>query len=292
MLSINGLISLIKTKTMKLACIALAVCMLILSCHSKTGLEKEQPFTVTGNWLILYPDHQLRNEKERRIYSEYQDSIVQLFGLKLVQFHPDESFSELDSVHKKGKWTLSKDSTLEVRDGGKGFNRFIAKFESLADDTLQLTEFVPLGGRPIQLVWNLKRIHDDEEAAMLFKPENNQWRIKPSQPETEDELRKRLGAMLNYYSDYFHLIGAESIYFIPSRIALPFKYYQRAIRLESEMDDHFKNMFFNDEQAEMAKNILQSTLTNLEDYFPRRKDFVAEYAAYLELMARKILKIE
>ena len=98
--------------------------------------------------------------------------------------------------------------------------------------------------------------------------------------------------MLNYYSDYFHLIGAESIYFIPSRIALPFKYYQRAIRLEPEMDDHFKNMFFNDEQAEMAKNILQSTLTNLEDYFPRRKDFVAEYAAYLELMARKILKIE
>ncbi len=268
--------------------LALIVLHSFVSCSSVKTEEADLPTKLTGHWLIIYPDHKLDTRTEREIYGKYQDSLVKLFGLKLVSFHADGSFTEMDSIESKGQWSISEDSTFEVRNGGMGFNRFISKFEGFEKDTLQLMEYIPLEKRPIKVIWNLKKMKTGDEAMLLFQAGANDWRKRPARAETEEEIRKRLSAMLDYYSKYFKLVSRESTYFLPPRVALPFSYYQHAIRVKDELPPLFTSVFYDSADAVKAHNILIETVNNTGDYFPRRKDFVLEYASYMELLGQKI----
>ncbi len=243
---------------------------------------------ITGNWLIIYPDHQQTTRSEREIYARYQDSLVKLFGLKLVSFHADGSFSEMDSLSSSGRWAVSEDSTVEVSNGGSGFHRFISKFEEFEHDTLKLSEYIPLEKRPVKVVWTLKKISADDEGFLLFQPGANKWRTPSSTPESEQLIRQRLSAMLEYYNEYFKMVSLESAYFLPSRVPLPFSYYQHAIRVKEELSPHFVSIFHDSADASKAHEILKETVSNTGDYFPRKKDFVLEYASYMELLSQKI----
>ncbi|MGZ5287034.1 MAG: hypothetical protein ACXWB9_07615, partial [Flavisolibacter sp.] len=244
--------------------------IMIFSCRSVKNEEPDLPSSLIGNWLIIYPDHKLDTRSEREIYGRHQDSLIKLFGLKLVSFHADGSFSEMDSMKHKGKWTVSEDSTFEIRNGGMGFSHFISKYEDFEKDTLQLLEYIPLEKRPIKVIWHLKKIKTDDEAMPLFQPAANNWRNQPARPESEQEIRKRLSAMLEYYNEYFKLVSKESAYFLPVRVALPFSYYQHAIGVKDEISPLFSKVFYDSADAGKAYNILKETVTNTGDYFPRK----------------------
>src|SRR5687767_10616655 len=56
---------------------------------------KQQPDVneaLTGNWIMLYPDHQRNNEHQTALYARSQDSIVKLMGLKLITFSEKGKF--------------------------------------------------------------------------------------------------------------------------------------------------------------------------------------------------------
>ena len=262
--------------------------LFLISCSSIKTEGPDLNAAITGHWLIIYPDHQPGTRSEREIYGKYQDSLVKLFGLKLVSFHPDGSFSEIDSLAGKGRWRVSADSTVEVRNGGPGFHHFISKYEDFEKDTLLLTEYIPLEKRPVKVVWTLKKISAEDEGFQLFQQEANTWRKQSSQPESEQQIRKRLSEMLEYYNEYFKLVSLESAYILPLRVPLPFSYYQHAIRVKDELSPHFVSIFYDSTDASKAHEILKETVTNTGDYFPRKKDFVLEYASYMELLSQKI----
>lgn len=245
--------------------------------------------TVTGKWLVLYPDHKLTNKRQRELYGKMQDSIVGLTGLKLITFAGDGSFLQNDSIDKHGRWGISPDKMVFVEKGGPGFNSFSTRFTAFENDTLQLTEMVQAEGEKIKLVWHLKKISSDNEE--LFSDKRNEWRKKPAQAESEEQIKQRLSGMLHYYADYYELVADESTYFVPARVIIPFKFYQHSMGLRPlDPESYFAHRFFDTQQAEQAHRYLETLMEQLLNDFPSRDTYTKEYAAFMKSMAYEIIK--
>lgn len=261
--------------------------LFVLSCGKRSGDPKEN---VTGNWLVLYPDAALESRREMAIYGQAQDSIVSIFGLKLLSFGPDGTFTDVDSLGKStGQWTFTEDSLVKVKSGGSGFDPFIATYTQFYHDTLQLAQYLPIEDRKIKVVWHLKKVDDSDSASSLFKPAMNAWRKRPAAPETPVAIKQRLSAMLSYYGHYFALVSRESIYFIPGRTPLPFNYYQHAMGLRG-ITPQFRALFYDDAQTQQAYDYLQQAFEPLQARYPRSDNFVSEYAGFIGMLSRGVAK--
>ena len=261
-----------------------------LSCQSSSPQKKIYE-SIAGDWLIVYPDHQLKGRLQRELYAGMQDSIVALTGLKLIRMSMDGRFLQLDSFSRQGEWKLSLDNNIYIRHGGRGFDNFRAEFASYKNGTLRLVEQVKAGPESIRLVWNLKRIRKNDPGADLFSDDRNEWRKKPVQRETKAEIKKRLSAMLEYYADYFKLVTRNASYFSPSRVHLPFKYYQHAIGLRDLTErSAFHSFFFDSTQAREAYRLLEQGIYNRRKDFPSASDFVEEYALFMDKLAEDVKK--
>ena len=243
---------------------------------------------IKGNWLILYPKHILKTDKQRKIYGRAQDSIVNYMGLKLVSFKSNGEFLQTDSLFgDHGKWTMNDTGSLNITSAGKGFESFTGVLTGIINDTILIEELVSLENETIKLIWHLKKIPADREEGSLFKNEMNQWRQKSSRTETDAEIRKRVVSMLKYYSLYFKILSVESSYFSPVRVFLPFSYYQHGIGLkEFNSRDYFTICFFNTANAKKGYEILKEGFEKTKDQdFPSGENFVIEYSKYFDMLA-------
>ncbi|TMI69064.1 MAG: hypothetical protein E6H09_20825 [Bacteroidetes bacterium] len=265
----------------------IVIVVFFISCKQMTSDEKKH-HDLQGNWLIVSPDHKLKNGRQEIIYSKIQDSIIGLTSLKLISLLDKGVFRQMDSVEKTGKWGMSADDVVFIEDGGQGFDNFNAKFTSYEDGLLELTEFVEAEGERIELVWNLKKI-SGKFSSKLFNDAGNRWRIHPAHPETEAQIKQRLSDMLNYYSDYYSLVTKESSFFVTTRVFLPFKFYQHGMGIKPfDEQSYFARLFFDKVQAGQAWKYLKSMISALRHDFPRRDDYLQEYAAFMQTMADKI----
>jgi len=273
---------------MKVFCFCLLLTVpIIFSC---TSGNDDVETSLSGDWLILYPDHQLRTKSEREVYGRYQDSLVNLFGLKLIRFDADGKFLELDSVFKtRGQWAVVSDDQLQIREGGKGFNPFNTTIEGLENDTLRLLQTLLLENEKIKVIWHLKKVEGDTLAQKLVSPGANEWRKKPLRSETESEIRRRLAGLLNYYSTYLKLVSQESSYFLKSRVHLPFQYYQHALGMKEQMPAGFINLFYDENDAQKGYAILSQTVSRLSKEFKWAENFVIEYALFFKRMTYYIV---
>src|SRR5689334_9812118 len=99
----------------------LIITLVIASCHTPSEQDKLHT-SIAGNWLLVYPDHHLKNARQEDVYNRaMQDSILDEKGLKLIQFFEDGSFQQLDKPWQKGKWALSGDKQVYIANGGEGF---------------------------------------------------------------------------------------------------------------------------------------------------------------------------
>src|SRR5262245_38166342 len=121
--------------------IFVVILIAIISCSSPSPQEKLQE-TLTGNWLIIAPDHHLNSGHQEVVYSKVQDSIVVLSGLKLITLSDNGTFLQVDSIGKHGKWGISPDNWIHIERGGPGFENFSVRFTGYDGGTLKLTEFV------------------------------------------------------------------------------------------------------------------------------------------------------
>jgi hypothetical protein len=247
---------------------------------------------VTGNWLIVYPDHVMLNEKQRKLYGKVQDSIVNLFGLKLISFNNAGEFVQMDSLYgKHGKWKLMPDNSIAVGMSGRGFDKFKADFAKFKNGTLQIIESIESGNESFSLVWNLRKVEKNDKEIFLFEEKNNWWRKKPMEPETAKDINKRVVAMLKYYAAYFAMVSRESSYFSPFRVFLPFKYYSHGIGLKDFKEDSpFANHFYSVAEAKTAHQLIATGMHRIKGEFPSGEDFVIEYSKYFELLADELEK--
>jgi hypothetical protein len=274
--------------------IIISLIVLVAGCKSAKKEITVQD-VVTGNWLIVYPDHAMLNERQRKLYGKVQDSIVNLFGLKLISFNGSGEFLQIDSLYgKHGKWKLMPDNSIAVGMSGRGFDKFKADFANFKKGILQIIESVELGNESFSVVWNLKKIEKNDKENFLFEEKNNWWRKKPREPEVfsaANALNKRVVAMLKYYAVYFAMVSRESSYFSPFRVFLPFKYYSHGIGLKDFKEDHpFANHFFSATEAKTAHQLIASGMNKIKGEFPSGEDFVIEYSKYFDLLAEELDK--
>jgi hypothetical protein len=255
----------------------IVILLFVLSCSSLSETEKRRQ-TISGNWLIISPDHNLQDAGQYRAYSHIQDSIVGLMGLKMIKLSDDGTFQQLDSAGKTGRWGMTPNNIIFVEQGGRGFEDFSAGFADYKNGLMHLTQFVEADGERIELTWNLKKITGNY-ASKLFAREKNEWRNKPSHPETEQQMRQRLSDMLHYYSAYYKLVTREANFFISKRVILPFTFYQHAMAMKPyDEASFFSGLFFNKEESEKAWNYLKRVLVLLRDDYPHKTDFLEEYS--------------
>ena len=261
------------------------------SCHNKKDdvfIPKEE---IKGNWLILYPQHILMTDQQRKIYGRAQDSIVNFMGLKLISFKNNGDFLQTDSLFgTQGKWEINDTGSLKIASAGKGFENFNGVLTGIKNDTILIEELVSLENETIKLIWHLKKILTGSDEDNLFKKEINQWRQKSNQKETDGEIRKRIISMLKYYSLYFKMVSVESIYFSPVRVFLPFSYYQHGIGLkEFNSLDYFSSCFFDLANAKKGYEILKNGIEKtMEEDFPSGENYVIEYSKYFDILAKAL----
>jgi hypothetical protein len=122
-----------------------------------------------GNWLIVAPQHILKTDNERKVYAKAQDSIINLFGLKLISFTEEGKFIQIDSIFAKpGAWAMDS-LLLNIKSEGLGFERFAGRFAGVVNDTIMITEFIKLGNEEVKLVWNLKKIFSPLRVFLPFQ---------------------------------------------------------------------------------------------------------------------------
>jgi len=271
----------------------IAICIFLYASFAACKFNKQQPDVneaITGNWIVLYPDHQRNNDFQTALYAGLQDSIVNLMGLKLVSFVESGRFQLIDSLYRQtGSWQV-KQNELAVKGGGKGWERFEGRMISFRNDTLQLVEYIPLKEDAARIVWFLKKINDNDKGAALFEKASNEWRKKPSVPEPKKQLANKVKKMLEYYALYFEVLSNESNYFIGRRAALPFRYYQHGAGLVPFNErDAFSRFFYNKEDASKAYDILEDAyLKDRKRPFPRGDDYIIEYSKFLRRLAGRI----
>ncbi len=262
------------------------------SCQQKRTEKELRAHDIEGNWLIVYPDHDDNNSVQKKVYGEIQDSVVSLMGLKLVRFDKNGSFRQMDSLGQSGQWKITDDLLLRVENGGEGYSPFTAEFFQYKNDIMELVERIRYKGESIQLKWKLKKLKGNE-SSQLFGDKPNAWRKRPVTAETDEQIKESLADMLDYYSRYYFLVDRESSYFIPSRVMLPFRFYQHAIGLRPlAAKSNFTKLFYDSTQAAKAHLSLDIAMGKLRGRFPSDgESFIHEYASYMKLMAEEIRKM-
>lgn len=268
----------------------LFLCLALVSCvNMKNDFDPKKE--IVGDWLVLYPQHILKTDVQRKLYGKAQDSIVNDMGLKLLRFKQSGEFFQMDSIYgDHGSWSMSDSGSLKITAAGKGIENFIGKVGGLLSDTILIEEMVQLENEKIKLVWYLKKVEKNDEGAKLFETSVNNWRQKPAKKQTESEIRMKMTAMLEYYSAYFKVVSVESIYFLSTRVFLPFTYYQHGVGLKSfDPGSDFANCFFDINDAKKGYDLLENVfgIAN-EEEFPSGMNFVIEYADFFGKLAKQI----
>ncbi len=260
------------------------------SCTFWQTREQDPVKAIAGNWLILYPEHELTTPDQRRAYTKAQDSIVSLLGLKTISFLEGGAFFQSDSIFKPvGNWHFNPENkNLFIRNAGKGLDFFKGTFSGIRRDTMQVVETIVLDREEIKLTWFLKRIADKKRSA-LFTTVGNWWR-KAVNAENNEQLKSRMKAMLDYYSLYYEMVSKESAYFSQSRVFLPLRYYQHSIELKPFSEtSSFSQLFKNPQQAKYAYYILVAAFEKSKsEKFPAGQDFVIEYSMFIKRLAGAI----
>ena len=102
------------------------IILFLSSCTFWQTREQDPVKAIAGNWLILYPEHELTTADQRKAYTKAQDSIVSLLGLKTISFLEGGAFFQSDSIFKPaGNWHFNPENkNLFIRNAGKGLDFF------------------------------------------------------------------------------------------------------------------------------------------------------------------------
>ncbi|UAY52905.1 hypothetical protein [Ferruginibacter albus] len=184
-----------------------------------------------------------------------------------------------------GKWNLSADKTsIEIK-YDKG-NQETFKIYDIRGKALVLTNAdkkkIEMVGDGVQEV----NVKDDPYAIS-----NNNWRIKPTQKETPEQIRQRLKGCVRFFDLYYKDNVARNKLTILFR-GLPscFNWYQGGITLQNEdvLDEKWIDCFYNKEQAMDAYKMADKVISKKYNWDKEEKNWVKQSAGVLDQMYVKL----
>lgn len=153
------------------------------------------------------------------------------------------------------------------------------KMRLLQEGSTKTISYTGNGFRP-------KNLADDP-----FYPANNYWRLKPTKPESEEQLKKRLKDCIHFYClyyDYNIFSDAKVISF--SGFPGCFKWYAGGIHLKKEKDltDDWINCFYNKEQAQQCYKYADKLISKKYIWPKAEKRWMRQNVYVLRQMENKV----
>lgn len=185
-----------------------------------------------------------------------------------------------------GKFKVHDDTIIVNFDKGRKAVYVISKLNR-EELNMSRTE----NGHTSELTFKATHTYWPEVNENPFSRLNYQWSQKPSKPETDELIKKRLRDNIRFYSYYFNGVingGAKTIDFI----ALPccLNWYEGGITIQSEnkLDKKWANCFYSEEQAFKARQILEDVLLQKYDWDTTQKNWLKQTVLVLHQIHEKL----
>lgn len=125
-----------------------------------------------------------------------------------------------------------------------------------------------------------------------FHPVNNQWRIKPAQPESDSAIAARAKGCVKFYALFYRdNIKRQKDRINFAGLPLIFQWYRRGIGLPDwdEINDSWVNCFYDKDQARKGYDVLRQLIVNYEfEWHKGLPDWRMETESVLEQMYNKM----
>ncbi|MFT3681013.1 MAG: hypothetical protein QM791_12115 [Ferruginibacter sp.] len=259
------------------------------SASAVTETYRQQLQTLSGIKNIsqmLAQDWILEDDKESLTYSDNPEG---MYVVRSINLSSDGSFTkDVRNYMQYGNWEFdeaSKKIILEYHDGTKDVYKII----KLAADELVMIN------SGIESITQLKYVSDAkryrEPADDPFHISNNQWRIKPSKKEAEEQVRQRMKDYLHFHILFYRDFLARdekkiSFYGFPTCL----KWYAGGIYIVKEADlaENWFKCFYNKENAMKGYKMMDDIIGKKYQWPKGNISWVQKNLAVLEQMYAKL----
>lgn len=282
-----------------LPCFILAACSNAAKENGTTG--KEATTTVkTKHPSVRYLEDETGMATLLAQGWENEDDVAALAGMDQVSdfeiasrsfyLSPDGSFTKnVRNAMEYGKWKFddaAKTLTFVYEDGG---TTDVYKIRALAADELQVKNMGINTVTILKFISNARVFKNTAEEPFHFS--NNQWRIAPRKAESSQQVANRLKANLHFFILFYkEAIAKEtaaiSFYGLPSCL----KWYAGGIylRKKEELDDRWKNCFYNEAQAMDAYKLMDKVLDKKYEWPKNETNWLKKNLFVLEQMYNQV----
>jgi hypothetical protein len=275
---------------MKFYTLFISVLFVIFSCGSKEPVEAVLDFSKVRDLRIVNVFNESKKEdQEVRLRKPILPNRVAeepYSYYSYLSLRPNKEFTLLIGNHfTSGEYVIVSNSKLELN--SREYGTFEIEIIDATSDAIQVkgnfnnfpSDYMVKSSNNDHFYLNL--INDFEPLnkendirSVMF----NTWRIKPLQSETDEEIRKRLIDNLNYISAYMrvHMHGDfDGIH--TAGIYSPFFFAKNGLHLLDwqKTSYYWKNIFFNDIEAEKAYIIIKKAFDNAD--IPQYSDDWLQY---------------
>ncbi|WP_373512044.1 lipocalin family protein [Persicitalea sp.] len=219
---------------------------------------------------LATPEAFLRDEQIKAMQSGFQNSTFALYEGQRSAFFSTEM------PYRQGTWSIDG-NRLSLQIGGR--TTFPFDIVEQNENTLILV-LAEVGATDGELTLTCQRseqyIYGEVD---LLAPEQNEWRVKPKQRQTETQIRQRAIAQLDYLIHYFECVKKnKQTYFETGLVGSPFIFYAHGLGLskESPSAKRWQRYFYDRQDANRAFDYLKKSIKTLDKY-PKADTFTEEY---------------
>lgn len=187
------------------------------------------------------------------------------------------AFFSTKTPYRQGAWSRDGDRLeLSLGESGSAYTFEIVEQDENTLVLILLDTRTSDGELVISCQKSRQYTHDGVD---LLSPEENTWRIKPTQKENAEEVKARAIQHLDYLIKYFECVKAHKQgYFETGIISSPFVFYAHGLGLSRETPFalRWRESFFDQENADQAFIYLRLALRSVKSY-PKADTLTEEY---------------
>jgi hypothetical protein len=284
---------------MKPLLFALLIIISLSSCQSYNAKEG-LPFTkdsLIGNWMLIKITNSVKvtSDNSDALYT-YRDSVMKpLYNnleMSAFNFQPKGVTIDDGKIEKfTGQWFLNDNKQLLLQ-----YKYLVEKDKSLFTvqhywhDSLKLENAIDRNEDTLYVNYIFQKLRTNDSVPNLFDPALNNWRIKPTQPESDEAIKARIKQVIYYYSGYFGNISGNNIpHFNIEKLLCPIKFYSGGIGMKKfKAEDEWTKVFYDSTDAHKAHRMVDRAFDNLKGYPDRGRNYAQEYFAALKMLAEAL----
>jgi hypothetical protein len=250
--------------------------LVVVSCTFFNSCQFKRP-PLTNTWFY---SHNAKTETSTQ-------NPVKLTPENFIDLQPDGSFTSDIAEFEYGSWKGEGDYIqLQNQNGEQKIFTIISYHDG--ELTLDLTPNVKNDyNRVFTAISNKKSTGKNNP----FAKENNRWRIRPSSPETDGDIKDRLVNHFKFWETYFEWAVANNFQQLDVRSPNSLlKLYGNGFKLlpYDELSEEWKSNFFNEEDCHKAWDKLKKLVDSKDIAWPktenRFKFFVSAFQQLQEMV--------